>query len=454
MGMINACLLYDLRAKVSTDPWDTVEVMYKNIEYTNDIVKLIVMGLGAVQTLLCLFIFMGVLATNGPLAVDNAWNTRIRLLGKPSEDEPEPEEGSVQMLLTRGPEMAGMNDGEAGFLAVVMYYIISFQYLMEDTVVLVHLTYFVMACLGWWDQFFFAYHLVDIVYGSETLKNVLRAVTFNGIQLLMTAFLCLILLYFYTIIEFTMLRNSFYLPDDFPDVRACDKMLDCFLVTVREGLVNGGGMADYLQPRSVEDKGWFLARFFFDLSFFIVILIILMNIIFGIIIDTFAAMREMTDSKLEDMKTTCFICSIDRYTFDRQGTPFDIHIKQEHNMWKYLYYLVYLKTKDETEYSGLESYVASLTAEDNVGFYPVNKSMCLDADDEEEDPFQVEVIGKFENVNRELTFLKKQVMDMKGDASTMQAATTDFNKNLMTQIENLSMAQSQILNELNTAKNI
>jgi len=40
--------------------------------------------------------------------------------------------------------------------------------------------------------FFLCFHLLDLVYRSETLKNVLRAVTFNGQQLLMTAMLCLL----------------------------------------------------------------------------------------------------------------------------------------------------------------------------------------------------------------------------------------------------------------------
>merc|ERR1712178_315435 len=121
----------------------------------------------------------------------------------------------------------------------------------------------------------------------------------------------------------------------------------------------------------------------------------------------------------------------------------------EHNMWKYLYYMVYLGVKDSTEYSGLESYVAALTEEENVGFYPVHKAMCLDADDEEEDPFQVDVVSKFENLNRELSFLKKTVMDMKSEAATVQTTTVDFNKNLMTQLENMSSQQGSILQELN-----
>merc|ERR1711998_666342 len=139
-------------------------------------------------------------------------------------------------------------------------------------------------------------------------QNVLRAVTFNGVQLLMTALLALIILYFFAVLEFLLLRTNFFL-DDFSDLRACDTLMDCFLVTVREGLINGGGMADCLEgngyAKNPEKKSPFMARLFFDLAFFITIIIIL---------DTFSAMREMTESKINDMKTVCFICSIDKPT--------------------------------------------------------------------------------------------------------------------------------------------
>merc|ERR1711977_766200 len=130
------------------------------VEYT-------VIALGVLQTLLCGFIAAGVFATNGPLAVDSRWNTRIRLLGKPDETVPEPEEGSLEMLLTRGPDMAGIFDGEAGFFAVAGYYTISCQYLLEDPVVLMHLSYFLMAVAGTAiTPFILSYHLLDVVYGS------------------------------------------------------------------------------------------------------------------------------------------------------------------------------------------------------------------------------------------------------------------------------------------------
>lgn len=41
---------------------------------------------------------------------------------------------------------------------------------------------------------------------------------------------------------------------------------------------------------------------------------------------------------------------------------FEEHIKSEHNMWHYLYFLVLVRVKDPTEYTGPESYVAQMIA--------------------------------------------------------------------------------------------
>ena len=36
---------------------------------------------------------------------------------------------------------------------------------------------------------------------------------------------------------------------------------------------------------------------------------------------------------------------------------FEEHIRSEHNMWHYLYFIVLIKVKDPTEFTGPESYV-------------------------------------------------------------------------------------------------
>ena len=58
-----------------------------------------------------------------------------------------------------------------------------------------------------------------------------------------------------------------------------------------------------------------------------------------------------------DTKNKCYICNIDRYVFDRYAEGFEYHIEQDHNLWNYLFYILYLKSKDPTEFTGVESYV-------------------------------------------------------------------------------------------------
>lgn len=52
----------------------------------------------------------------------------------------------------------------------------------------------------------------------------------------------------------------------------------------------------------------FPARVVYDLLFFFIVIIIVLNLIFGVIIDTFADLRSEKQKKEEVLKTTCFIC--------------------------------------------------------------------------------------------------------------------------------------------------
>ncbi len=55
----------------------------------------------------------------------------------------------------------------------------------------------------------------------------------------------------------------------------------------------------------------------------------------------------------------CFlpITALQRSAFDNKSISFEEHIKDEHNMWHYLYFIVLVKVKDPTEFTGPESYV-------------------------------------------------------------------------------------------------
>lgn len=56
----------------------------------------------------------------------------------------------------------------------------------------------------------------------------------------------------------------------------------------------------------------------------------------------------------------CALTGLERDKFDNKTVTFEEHIKVEHNMWHYLFFIVLIKVKDSTEYTGPESYVAEM----------------------------------------------------------------------------------------------
>jgi inositol 1,4,5-triphosphate receptor type 1 len=51
---------------------------------------------------------------------------------------------------------------------------------------------------------------------------------------------------------------------------------------------------------------------------------------------------------------------LNRTAFDNKTVSFEEHVKCEHNMWHYLYFIVLVKVKDPTEFTGPESYVYAM----------------------------------------------------------------------------------------------
>ena len=62
----------------------------------------------------------------------------------------------------------------------------------------------------------------------------------------------------------------------------CGSLLQCFAFGLLSGVRAGGGLGDLLPQRANS------VRILFDFAFYLVIVVIILNIVFGIIIDTFA----------------------------------------------------------------------------------------------------------------------------------------------------------------------
>jgi len=69
-------------------------------------------------------------------------------------------------------------------------------------------------------------------------------------------------------------------------VSECGMMLTCYLTTFDQTFKNNGGIGAHLKPISPEETILWAMRLVFDNLFNIVILLVIVNIFFGIIIDT------------------------------------------------------------------------------------------------------------------------------------------------------------------------
>lgn len=336
-------------------------------------------------------------------------------------------------------------------------FIMGYKAMVMDVEFLYHLAYVLTSTLGLFvHELFYSILLFDLIYREETLFNVIKSVTRNGRSILLTALLALILVYLFSILGFLFLKEDFIMEvdpllqisadpqqaeasQDFlkscsadgvsctdetdenavaeeegPSTeRACDTLLMCIVTVLNHGLRNGGGVGDVLRKPS-KNEPLFPARVVYDLLFYFIVIIIVLNLIFGVIIDTFADLRSEKQKKEEILKTTCFICGLERDKFDNKTVSFEEHIKLEHNIWNYLYFIVLVREKNHTDYTGPESYVAHMIKNNNLDWFPRMQAMSLVVTDGDGEQNEMRMLqDKLVSTMKVVTTLTAQLNELK-----------------------------------------
>uniref|UniRef100_A0A8C9MXA7 Ryanodine receptor 2 n=1 Tax=Serinus canaria TaxID=9135 RepID=A0A8C9MXA7_SERCA len=188
-------------------------------------------------------------------------------------------------------------------------------------------------------------------------------------QLVLTVGLLAVVVYLYTVVAFNFFRKFYNKSEDgdMPDMK-CDDMLTCYMFHMYVGVRAGGGIGDEIEDPAGDE--YEIYRIIFDITFFFFVIVILLAIIQGLIIDAFGELRDQQEQVKEDMETKCFICGIGNDYFDTVPHGFETHTLQEHNLANYLFFLMYLINKDETEHTGQESYVWKMYQERCWEFFP------------------------------------------------------------------------------------
>uniref|UniRef100_A0A1I8B146 RIH_assoc domain-containing protein n=1 Tax=Meloidogyne hapla TaxID=6305 RepID=A0A1I8B146_MELHA len=159
-------------------------------------------------------------------------------------------------------------------------------------------------------------------------------------------------------------------------VPSCETLRMCILTTLNWGLRNGGGIGDVL--RSVSPH-----------------------------------------------RNTCFICGLERGRFDNKSVQvtFDEHNENEHNLWHYIYFIVWLQIKDETEFTGPESFVAKCVKNHNLDWFPRMQAISLQKENENN-------LEEIENNNLQKQQLQLEINNLKEQLQQNQSLLREFGQRM------------------------
>ena len=119
---------------------------------------------------------------------------------------------------------------------------------------------------------------------------------------------------FFFLPEHLRREEDYYL---FQNKRYARSISETFLDFVHVMLVVGEGPLTEVDAQN--RQGDVQSRFILDVVFFIVFVVLLLNMIFGIIVDKFGLLRDQESDRNREKKQQCFICGIQNQYEDAEG---------------------------------------------------------------------------------------------------------------------------------------
>jgi hypothetical protein len=214
--------------------------------------------------------------------------------------------------------------------------------------------------------------LLAILTLDPTLKNISKAIRLKAKEIILTLVTACFIIWALTTIGFFYANEDFAATlDNVPD-NYCSNLIWCFLTELDYGTRFRGGISDLIKRISYEkDIAHYMFRWFYDLVYFILIIILMLEMVFGIIVETFRELRiEQTHYEI-DKTDICFICGVRREALERNKKHFEEHIEKDHNLWNYVNYMIRLKFSDPHDLNAINSYSQSLLEKKNISWVPI-----------------------------------------------------------------------------------
>ena len=224
------------------------------------------------------------------------------------------------------------------------------------------------------NRWMYSFQLFSVLSIFPTMAIVITSVMIRSKQFLSTALLILIIILFFSSISFYMFKELYFSTE--LDENLCSSYLLCFLNMLNYG-IRSGTIGDFSYIKALDDP-FYWSYFLFGWIFFFTVMLIMINVVNGIIVDTFQQLREDHNKKVNDNLNICYICNLHRCKFEIEGQKFESHTDNEHSLTSYLHYLLKINLVDPQDLNSLDFYVLNAVKEKRFDFFPIEKSLKLD----------------------------------------------------------------------------
>ena len=376
----------------------TVDSNNWRIEVTITGYEQYLLGASALHLVCCIFTLLIWLIVYGPIVQMDYWREKIKEIKKAVDVHPDQSEDSEICKIIMAKTIFEQSFSEK--VKIMSYYqnikvkgfktisgldlISAFAYhtiMSPDFGYLMSFILFSALGFGFNQPIFYAIQLWEVVDKFDTLKNVIKAFTHHKTQIITTLLLCMIIVHIFTIFAYYYINETFYnYSIGRQGENLCVGVLHCFTTIFSLGPRSSGSVGDMLirQSYSDDNQELYLVRFFYDVLAFIVVNVIFLNMIMGVIIDTFAELRDEKNSTDEKKRNECFLCSLPRGSLDKEAEGFEYHTRNVHFLWDYLYFVYYLKMKSLTEYNGMEMNVHAKIQTGDISWLPIQRTLAIE----------------------------------------------------------------------------
>jgi uncharacterized protein YneF (UPF0154 family) len=218
----------------------------------------------------------------------------------------------------------------------------------------------------------YAFLLLAILDLNQTLKGIAISIKLRGPELGASFLLLIFIVYFYSNLGFFYLNDNFAadIENDIPD-NYCMCLSFCFMTNFDAGIRARGGAADQMIRISFERNTFlYVMRFFYDITYFLICIIIMIDLVFGIILGTFSEMREEERLSDNDKINHCFLCHITREIIEKKKEDFQYHRDKRHNLWIYVDYMIFLKFSELRSLNAINLFARMNLDNKNISFLP------------------------------------------------------------------------------------